>query len=85
MFDLTNKRPMAHGAGEEIFAAMAGIVDRLQQVAVGVGTAHLSNALSRFDGESEDADMWLQTIEGHARLQYLHVENYVDAFAFHVT
>ena len=37
MFDLTNKRPMAHGAGEEIVAAMAGIVDKLQQVAVGFG------------------------------------------------
>ena len=81
----TNESPMAHGAGEEIVATMAGIVDKLQQVAVGVGVAHPSYAVSKFDGVSEDVEMWLQKFERHARLQYLHAENYVDAFAFHVT
>ena len=83
--DNTNESPMAHGAGDEIVATMAGIVDKLQQVAVGVGAAHPSYAVSKFDGVSEDVEMWLQKFERHARLQYLHAENYVDAFAFHVT
>ena len=81
----TNESPMAHGAVEEIVATMAGIIDKLQQVAVGVGAAHPSYAVSKFDGVSEDVEMWLQKFKRHARLQYLHTENYVDAFAFHVT
>jgi len=70
---------MAHGAGDEIVATMAGIVDKLQQVAVGVGAAHPSYAVSKFDGvfdgESEDVEIWLQKFERRARLQYLHAEN----------
>jgi hypothetical protein len=38
-------------------AAMADIVDQLQQVAVGVGAAHPSYALNKVDGIAEDADV----------------------------
>jgi hypothetical protein len=36
---------------------MAGIVDQLQQVAVGVGAAHPSYAVNKVDGIAEDAEV----------------------------
>ena len=67
----TNDSPMAHGAVTEMVATMAGIIDKLQQVAIGVGAAHPTYAVSKFDGVSKNADMWLHKFEHHARLQYL--------------
>ena len=66
-------------------AAIEGIVNKLQQVAVGVGSAHQNYAVNKFDGITEDADMWQQKLEGYTRLQNLTVDHYTDCFAFHVT
>ena len=52
-----NEGPMTHGTGAETVAAMAGIVDQLQQVAVGVGAARPSYAVNKVDGIPEDAEV----------------------------
>ena len=59
---------------EAMVAAIGGIVNKLQQVAVGVGSAHQNYAVNKFNRILEDADMWLQKFVRYARMQYLSVD-----------
>ena len=64
---IENKSLMVHGVGAEMVAAMAGIIDKLQQVAVGVGAAHPSYAINKFDFELPKTQ-----ISGCKRLSDMH-------------
>ena len=55
-----NERQVTHVVDEAMVAAIEGIVKKLQQVAVGVGSAHQNYAVNKFDGMTEDADLWMQ-------------------------
>ena len=70
-----NEGQVTHVVDEAMVAAIEGIVNKLQHVAVGVGSAHQNYAVNKFDGITEDADLWLQKFERYARLQNLIVDH----------
>ena len=70
-----NEGQVTHVVDEAMVAAIEGIVNKLQQVAVGFGSAHPNYAVNKFDGITEDADLWLQKFERYARLQNLIVDH----------
>lgn len=68
--------------GDGLVAAVDGMIEKLQKVSF--SAARTNYVVTTFDGKTNDGENWMKQFERYARLQQLTIDQYADAFAFHV-